>query len=508
MKRIPFLALLLTLLGLLFVPGLVWADPPPEHQYIEEYEGAATCEKCHLGITDEVAHSIHYTWSEKMDHYSPLPASIPKINWLGILNPDLEIPGGCGRCHVGGGPMPGTPEAVADEAYEQIDCLVCHAEVYDMGERYPVQDEDGNWTIPGDRSLMAARSAARPTDEACLRCHLNAGGGELFKRGLDFAPVADKHAQESYGDIHAEKGMVCVDCHAAPDHLTYGFAPTLWSRDREDDRLACASCHTKTPHENALLNGHERLDCRACHVRETGGLMTRDWTAEPVYDPLKELYGPVDELAPANSVNPTFKWHNGQRLIPSQEWPGSYGDLESYIQPFKIFQGTVPINPKNGRPWPLKLGVFYKTGNLEDAIALGAEAAGMDYSGEWEPKTFSVPLQLSHGIVEADRAATCNECHVPDGRMDFEALGYDAEHIATLQSISSADAGSPKTLQVDVIPDALPAEPKSDDPVEVSGSDNLPIFNTWTLGGVLLIVLVIIAIVAYLLYRQRKRLVG
>jgi len=132
----------------------------------------------------------------------------------------------------------------------------------------------------------------------------------------------------------------------------------------------------------------------------------------------------------------------------------------------------------------------------------------MDYTGEWEAQTIELPLQLSHGVVAADEAVTCNECHVPDGRMDFESLGYDAEHIAILESISSPDAGTPKTLQVDVIPEAQPAEPKSDNPVEVSGSDNLPIFNTWTLGGVLLIVLVIIVLVAYLLYRQRKRLVG
>jgi len=508
MKRLTALPLLLTLLALVLVPGLAWADPPPEHQYIQEYEGPETCEKCHLGISDEVVHSIHYTWSEKMDHYNPIPATTTRINWLGILNPELEIAGGCGRCHIGGGAMPGTDAAETTEAYEQIDCLVCHSEVYDMSARYPVQDEDGAWTIPGDRSLMAARSAARPTDEACLRCHLNAGGGKLFKRGLDFAPVADKHADESYGDIHAEKGMVCVDCHAAPDHLIYGFAPTLWSRDREDERLACAACHTGEPHENVLLNQHVRLDCRTCHVRETGGLITRDWTTEPVYDPLTELYGPVDVLAPPNTVTPAYKWHNGERFIPSEGWPGSYSDLDSYIQPFKIFEGTVPINDNNGQPWPLKLDVFYKTGDLEKAIEAGAEAAGLNYTGEWEPKTYAVPLQLSHGIVEAERATTCNECHVPDGRMDFASLGYDEERVAILESISSPEAGSPKTLQVDVIPEAQPAEARSTDPVEVDGGRSLPFFNTWTLGGVLLIVLGIIVLVAYLLYRQRNRLMG
>lgn len=507
MKPLLFAVLMVALVFVVF-PGNVHADPPPAHQYMQEYEGPETCEKCHLGVTDEVVHSIHYTWSEKMDHYSPIPASTPKINWLGILNPDMEIAGGCGRCHIGGGVMPGTPEADTAKAHAEVDCLICHAEVYDMNARYPVQDEDGNWTIPGDKSLAAARTAARPSDEACLRCHLNAGGGQLFKRGVDFAPVADKHAEQSYGDVHADRGMVCVDCHRAPDHLIYGFAPTLWSRDREDERLACADCHGKEPHENALLNQHERLDCRACHVRDTGGLLTRDWTAEPVYDPIKELYDPVDEVAPPNTVPPTHLWYNGKRFIPSVGWPGEYSDLNSYIQPFKIYEGTVPINPKNGRPWPLKLSVYYKTGDLEQAMKAGAEDTGIAWTGEWEAKTMKVPLQISHGIVDAERALMCQDCHVPNGRMDFAALGYDEEHIAILESLSSPDAGTPQPLQVDFKSNSVPIESRGPEPIEADTGFQLPLFNTWTAVGALLIIIVIAALVIYLMRRQKRRLVG
>ena len=102
--------LLLSALGLLlalaWTPSIVLAQPPEPHQYIQEYEGAATCETCHGDVTGDVVHSVHYSWTEKMDHYTPLTASIPRINWLGVLNEKLDIPSGCGRCHVGDGSLP------------------------------------------------------------------------------------------------------------------------------------------------------------------------------------------------------------------------------------------------------------------------------------------------------------------------------------------------------------------------------------------------------------------
>lgn len=494
---------LLALLFILLTPTLAWADPPPEHQYIEEYTGPETCEVCHLDAADQVMHTVHYTWEEKMAHYSPIPASIARINWLGILNPEMKIAGGCGRCHIGGGIMPGTPEAETPEAKAKIDCLICHAEVYDMNARYPEKDEDGNWVLPGDTSLKAARSAARPTAEACLRCHLNAGGGKLYKRGVDFAPVADKHADEATGDVHADNGMVCVDCHRGENHKVYGYAPTLWSRDY-DERLTCESCHTDAPHANPLINNkHTRLDCRTCHIRSTGGLMKRDWTAEPVYDPIKELYGPVDEVAPANSVDPIYKWYNGGRLKPGQ-WPGRFDDPSSKLQPFKLYEGTVPVDASTGKPIPLKLGVFYKTGDLEKAIVAGAQAAGMAYSGTWQAKTFKIPLQLSHGILPADEAVTCQECHIPDGRLDFQALGYDAEAAARLASLSSPDAGTPRPLQVKFIPQPEPLEQTSleQEPPPAPKALEIP----WTPIGVAVIVLAVVAIAGYVLWRQKQTL--
>lgn len=506
--RFALLPLLAALSLWLAAPAIAQADPPPAHQYIQEYKGAETCETCHIGIADEVTHSVHYTWAEKMDHYSPLPGTIPSINWLGVLNAELGIAGGCGRCHIGPGVIPGSPEDDA-QARSQVDCLICHSEVYDMGARYPVQDEAGNWTIPGDRSLLAARTAGRPTDDTCLRCHLNAGGEPLGKRGVDFAPVADRHAAESTGDIHADLGVVCADCHRAPDHIFYGFGPTLWSRDRPDARLACADCHGSTPHQGAILNQHQRLDCRTCHVLSTGGLLERDWTAPAVYDPITELYHPLDEVAPTNSVAPDYHWYNGEILREGDSLPGAYGDLNSKIQPFKDFAATVPVDAATETPLPLKLDVYYTSGDLEAAITAGAAAAGINYSGAWQPQTMVVPLQVSHGVVGKERALDCADCHIPEGRVDFALLGYDSKRVEQLQSISIRSGETLPELRVDIPnPEAGSApspELATNAPAEVIFIDQL---SQWSLWGVALIVLASAILIGWLLLRQRQKLLG
>jgi hypothetical protein len=453
-------------LAVVIGPGLAQAQPPEPHRYIDEYEGPATCETCHGDVTGDVIHTVHYSWVEKMDHYSPIPATIARINWLGMLNEDLGIPGGCARCHIGDGSMPKPPEEVTIQDRSGLDCLICHSPIYDTSLRFPVQNEDGDWTLTQDRSVLAAREAQRPGDENCLFCHLNVGGGPMLKRGVDFAPVSDKHSDSSQGDVHAEAGMVCVDCHAAEDHKVAGYGPTIWSRDLPDERLTCEGCHTTSPHRDSLINQHIRLDCRACHVPSTGGLVARDWTAEPEYDPVRELYSPVDDLRETNSVVPAYLWFNGQPARPEEEWPGDRWDETARIQPFKRYDGVVPVDARSEEPIPLKLGVFYTTGDLDRSVEIGAQDAGQDYSGSWEPKELTLHLQLSHGVVGKEGVLYCQDCHVADGRMDFAALGYTDEEVALFSDISASEAGVRQPLQMRVvIPEAQPLPT----PVNLSG---------------------------------------
>lgn len=496
---------LLSLLALLLGLQPAYAQPPEPHQYIQEYNGPATCQVCHGNVTDDVIHTVHYSWEGKMDHYSPVAGSIARINWLGILNETLNIPGGCGRCHIGSGALPQPADQVTDEEKAGIDCLICHSPAYDTSLRFPVQDDSGTWTLTQDRSVLAARQAQRPATESCLLCHLNVGGGPMLKRGVDFSPVSDKHGEASKADVHADAGMACVDCHASQNHKVLGFGPDLWSRDLPDQRLTCESCHTDAPHTDPLLNQrHVRLDCRTCHVLGTGGLVSRDWTGEATYDPVTELYAPSDDVRAPNSVQPIYLWHNGQAAALDQPWPGSRSDLTSRIQPFKQFDALVPADASSGEPIPLKLGVYYTQGDLESAIEAGAAESGMDYSGTWQPRELTLPLQISHGVVGKQYARQCQECHVPDGIMDFASMGYTPREVQVLTSISSESAGVRQPLQLSVV--VPPAQPLPT-PVLLSGNleaaRGFGIRIPWNPFLVVLVSLGIVAGGVYWLRRQR-----
>ncbi len=496
---------LLCLLALTMGAEPANAQPPEPHQYIQDYEGPATCAMCHGDVTEDVIHSIHYTWEGKMDHYSPVSGSTARINWLGMLNEDLNIPGGCGRCHIGSGAQPKPVDEISAEDEAGIDCLICHSPVYDTSLRFPVQDENGDWTLTQDRSVLTARQAQRPTSENCLLCHLNVGGGPMLKRGVDFSPVADKHGEASKADVHADAGVQCVDCHASENHQMLGFGPDIWSRDLPDQRLTCDSCHTSAPHTDPLLNQrHARLDCRTCHVLGTGGLVERDWTAEPVYDPVTELYAPVDDVREPNSTLPVYFWHNGQAALPGEPWPGSRSDLTARIQPFKLFTATVPVDAASAEPIPLKLDLFYTQGDLQEAITAGAGESGMDYSGNWESGLITLPLQISHGVVGKEDARQCQDCHVPDGIIDFANMGYTPEEVDVLTNISNETAGERRPLQMAVV---VPAAQPLPTPVNLSGNleaaRGFGIRIPWNPWLALLVSVGIVAGGVYWLFRQR-----
>lgn len=483
------------LLAILLLPGLAQAQAPEPHQAIQEYTGPATCEMCHVNVTNDVIHSAHYTWEGKLDQYSPVAASTAAINWLGMLNEKLDIPAGCGRCHIGSGALPTSPDQVTAEAKAGIDCLICHSPIYDTSLRFPVQDASGAWALTQDRTLLAARQAQRPTTENCLLCHQNVGGGQAFEHNLDVAPAADKHGEGSKPDVHLDAGMQCVDCHASDSHRVMGFSPTLHTRDLPDQRLTCDSCHTSAPHSDVLLNQrHARLDCRACHVTGTGGLVMRDWTSKPVFDPLTELYAPVDDVRAPNSVQPIYRWHNGQIAQPDAPWPGSRSDLTARIQPFKLFTSMAPVDAASGQPIPLKLEHFYAQGDLEQAIASGAAEAQMDYSGAWESRIITQPLQISHGVAPKEQARPCQDCHVANGVMDFASMGYTAQEVAVLTSISNETAGVRQPLQLAVV---VPAAQPLPTPINLSGDleadRGFGIHIPW---NPILVVLVSLAIVA------------
>ncbi len=101
---------------------------------------------------------------------------------------------------------------------------------------------------------------------------------------------------------------------------------------------------------------------------------------------------------------------------------------------------------------------------------------------------------------------TCQECHISDGRLDFAALGYSDEDVALLTSLSSPEAGQPKPLQIKIVPHAQPLEETSleEPPPPAPKSLEIP----WTPLGVAVIILAILLIVGYVLWRMKRAYVA
>jgi hypothetical protein len=421
------------------------------------YEGTRTCLACHQSEAMAMHQSVHYQWQGDATESEGLDSSIagklggindfciyPDINWLGKLTNvyGRQVDGGCARCHAGLGLKP-SPDAGAAQL-ENIDCLVCHSPDY----RRTLALVDGAYRFVADVAnmnvslLQAASNIRRPGNAACLTCHAKSGGGDNFKRGdLELA-----HANPGRDlDVHmASKGaggagLICTSCHTTVGHRIAGRGIDLRERDSAEV-VSCANCHGSLPHGTREIDTHTaRVNCTVCHIpsfaREAPTDMLRDWSKPGVLNPASGLYEP--DMVMATGVTPTYAFFNGRSRFyqfgsPATPEPngrvlmagpiGSIQDPGAKIQAMKTHIGIQPIDPITKRLLPLKMGIFYQSGDVATAVAQGAGAVGWGYSGH-EFAVTERQMGLYHQVAPKESALTCTSCH-GGTRMNFAALGY------------------------------------------------------------------------------------
>lgn len=300
------------------------------------FDGAAECVRCHPGKDQEVAQSVHYQLRSENRN-----VAFPGGGMHGMLDRACALRGtnmlvtydqSCGACHVGidlpfPDPQTGQP---FDWQLANIDCLVCHAAVYDMdndGVAEPLEDAQGRARVANaqlghdvwhqDRSMSTAETVGGPvTQDACLRCHEHGQGDYYFKRGTPFTPQTD---------VHAAAGLKCIDCHGVENHrIARGSRVTdIFGWERQDVEVTCTNCHSATPHQEwPAYNLHtDRLACETCHIPHTSGVARRVWTstygvtdgpesAVPVFDSGQGRWNFYEELT-AERIRPVHRWFNG-----------------------------------------------------------------------------------------------------------------------------------------------------------------------------------------------------
>ncbi len=351
---------------------------------ILQYKGPETCLKCHEDITvrhsdgstekvntmDDIVNSVHFEFQRmaagfstygfngkqvnqkgraipvgKIDRACGIPGSFSWTGWAELIatKPDslhgkiLMRSEGCGQCHIGGNYQPATEKMmpfgdVPNSAKEGIDCLICHSQTYDMNDKYVIKDKVGlRWNQ--DRSMKAALTVTKPSNQNCLYCHQHNMGGDTYSgnvsaHNLGYEHPRILHAGAKRGnpfspeeDVHAAAGVKCLDCHVPEGHkIPRGTKGTdLVANDLPNRTVACENCHTSAPHtknelERVILNGHvARIACETCHIpslREDN-VVLRDWV-HPTYNKEEGMYVYTDVLKSGKpNIGFTYLWYNG-----------------------------------------------------------------------------------------------------------------------------------------------------------------------------------------------------
>ena len=400
------------------------------------------CLECHEDAAHEVTQTVHWTWESEpvLLEGRDEPVTIGKKN--AINNFCIGIQGnwtGCTRCHAGYG----WEDADFDFSNEEnVDCLVCHEQTgtyTKSNSGLPSEDVD---------LVSVAQSVATPSRTNCGSCHFNGGGGNAVKHGdLDgslFFPTENI-------DVHMGRyDFQCVDCHQTENHEIEGHLISV-SADNHSE-LACTSCHGESVHDDQRITAHvETIACQTCHIPEgavrQATKMVWDWSTagqdlpEDPHEYLKIKGSFVYE----QNFMPEYAWFNGEadRYILGDKIDPTvptvlnqpYGDIrdpEARIWPFKVHEASQPYDPNYNhllQPKTVGEGGYWTEFDWDLAARLGAEAAGIDYSGEVDFAPTEMYWVLSHMVAPKEEALQCYDCHSEDGRLDWQALGYYGDPI-------------------------------------------------------------------------------
>jgi octaheme c-type cytochrome (tetrathionate reductase family) len=468
MKKIPvWIFGLLAILAIIIIPlWIFWpenetpADNPeafvPVHKtptsHVDIITGpfetaqdvTANCLECHPDAASEYMQTTHWTWeSEPFDvPWRTEPVTIGKINQ--INNFCIGTQGNqkqCMTCHAGYG-----WEESGDYDFSQalnVDCLACHADVsvYAKGQY-------GN-PAEGTDLLAAARSVRAPTRDNCGKCHFDGGGGNGVKHGdLD----ESLYFPSDNLDVHMGRAdFLCTDCHTTEKHVIKGrLVADNFTIDPEE-QVACTDCHNETPHQDDRINNHtQSVACQTCHVPAMAikdpTKTFWDWSTagQDLGDDHYTYLKIKGSFIYDSNVKPNYLWFNGNLayryllgdpIDPNKKTyinlpAGDISDASAKIMPFKLHVANQPYDQVyNYLLQPITAGEngFWTNFDWDNAFRLAETIMGLPYSGQYGFAETWMYWPTTHLVQPKENALQCNSCHSPEGRLDWEALGYPGD---------------------------------------------------------------------------------
>ena len=437
-----------------------WAFMPPKTTHVDHkdiisgpfengQEVTRACLECHPKAAIDVQMTSHWTWESQPFNvpWRDEPVAIGKKNQ--INNFCIGTQGNqkkCTTCHVGYG--------WGDTSYdfnnpENVDCLACHADTSSYAK--------GEYGLPaeGIDLLAAAQSVRAPTRDNCGKCHFDGGGGNGVKHGdLDeslYFPTENL-------DVHMGRlDFQCTDCHQTTDHQIKGrMVADNYTIDPKE-QVACTDCHNAVQHQDERINTHvDSVACQTCHIPaialEDPTKVTWDWSTAGQDRPEDHFtYLKIKgTFTYEKDYKPTYIWFNGNlqyryllgdKMDPSKptmiDLPaGDINDPTAKIFPFKIHIAKQPydtvnnilLQPRTGGN-AVAGGGFWETFDWPSALELGAQDAGLNYSGQYGFAETWMYWPTTHMVQPKENALQCDDCHGENGRMDWETLGYPGDPI-------------------------------------------------------------------------------
>ena len=92
----------------------------------------------------------------------------------------------------------------------------------------------------------------------------------------------------------------------------------------------------------------------------------------------------------------------------------------------------MPFDSETLTPIYIKKSMYKIVGDVDAAVSKGVELTGQAYSGSWEAVTELLYFAVQHQVAPASDSLGCMDCHSPNGRLDFAALGYSEAQAAEL----------------------------------------------------------------------------
>jgi len=429
------------------------------------------CLACHTEAARQLMATRHWTWDYTNPQTGQRLGKKTMLNASCIGDQSNEP--FCQSCHIGYGWKDKSFDFKVETRVDCLVCH--HTGGYRKpagmaGEVPTVRTElpagSGNFIEPVDLAKVAQAVGATRTNN-CGTCHYHGGGGDGVKHG-DLDSSLDRASRDL--DVHmASKaqggaGFACSTCHEADGHRLAGSRIEMTAADPHGPRLrgdsshpersaaTCQSCHGHKPHKQSvlkveLLNNHtDKLACQACHVPEfaRGGVPTKmawDWSTAGKLTPAGKPFQKKDEhghvvydskkgdFKLGQNVRPDYVWFNGRvtyttqqttidpaKTVPINTFHGSPDDPGSRIWPVKRFAGKQPFDLEHKRLLVPHTAVpddtaFWFNFDWPKALAAGAEATGMPYSGKFAFVATEMLWPITHMVAPKEKTARCSSCH-------------------------------------------------------------------------------------------------